>query len=615
VVALFAALLLTASAFAQVDSSYAGAALYRSGACAESLAGLESGKAPPRAAVPLARCYMETGAYRKAADALLKYRAGAPDDAVAVVLLSQALEKSGNESEAAKVLDDLVKRHPENVALHNALGDFYAHTGNPARAASEYEMVTKAIPNDPAAHTGLGELALIEQRWADATPEFDKALSASPANRRALTGLGTAYVKLGSCNRAESPLRQALDLGATNFPLAKMLSVCLAAAQKWKDVLGALRTGTLEEAMDEDATALVTKAFAATKNPAEQEAYYKKVLALAPANITAHTDYADLLAAATPKRTEEARDQYLEVVKLRPDSPRIQERLGDIYDAANQPAEARKHYEAAVSSASSPESARIKLARLCYVQKDLSCAKDAASGIKSAELMPERQFIEVRIEYQQDHLPEARKLAEELLSKNPKNLELLRIAADVAERQDRVADAAQLYDRAVEVDPGSKDLRYPLVKLYMNYPELEGVDKSITLLSEYLAKYEQDAEAYLLLGNAYRKKDDVSNARQNFQTGIDRLKPPIPERLAWAYTTYGGLLFTEKEYELAYRVLTDALRLKPKDEAALLNYGLTCIETDRKDQLEDTRTKLEALNSPKLADLEKAIKNRQAKRR
>jgi tetratricopeptide (TPR) repeat protein len=214
-------------------------------------------------------------------------------------------------------------------------------------------------------------------------------------------------------------------------------------------------------------------------------------------------------------------------------------------------------------------------------------------------------------------LPAARTLAEELLKANPKNLVVLRIAADVAQKQDRVMDASQLLERAIEIDPASKELRYPLVRLYLNNSELDGLDKSVGILSDYLAKYEQDAEAYLLLGNVYRKKEDASNARQNFQTGIDKLKltPPIPPRLSWAYTAYGILLYNEKDYERAYTILTEARGLAPDDETILYNYGLTCVEMDRKEQLDDVRQKLDTLNSPRLADLDKAIKSHGTKKR
>ncbi len=612
VAVLLAILFAAASVFAQPDPAFTrGTAVYRSGDCKDSLTDLATSKTP-RAAVPAARCLLESGDAQRAADLLARYYQNAPDDSVAAVLLAQARERTSGTADAVKVLDDFLKRHPENTGLHAALGDIYVRANNSGQAASEFELVVKEVPTDPAAHAGLGDLALKEQRWADAIAEFEKARTASPGNFRASLGLGTAYAKQGSCDRAESPLREALDLAPTNFGLAKMLAVCLSGGQKWKEVLSALRTATPEEAADEEATALATKAFTAFKDAAGAEAYYRQILALAPTNFTAHNDYADLL--YTARRVEEARAQYLEVVKLRPDTPRVQERLGDIFSAANQPAEARAHYETAAKSSNASDSSRMKLAQLCFAAKDWTCTSGALDRISSPELGQEKKLIQVQVEYALDHLPPARALADELLATSPKNLVVLRIAADVAQRQDRIQDAARLLERAVEVDPASKELRYPLVRLYLNFPELEGLDRSVTLLSDYLAKYEQDAEAYLLLGNVYRKKEDVSNARQNFQTGINKLTPPIPERLSWAYTAYGILLYNDKDYEHAYTILTDALKLSPKDETILYNYGLTCVEMDLKDQLEDARAKLDALNSPRLADLEKAIKSKSRKR-
>ena len=155
------------------------------------------------------------------------------------------------------------------------------------------------------------------------------------------------------------------------------------------------------------------------------------------------------------------------------------------------------------------------------------------------------------------------------------------------------------------------------LELAINVDQAISEQAIIDLLDGYLASHPQDAEAYLLLGEAYRKKGDVSNARKNFEAGFNRLTltPPIPPRLSWAYSAYGYLLYNDRDYERAYVILTDALKLNPNDATILYNYGLTCLALNRNEELESTRAKLRALNSPMLVDLDRAVNNRPGTKR
>ena len=84
-------------------------------------------------------------------------------------------------------------------------------------------------------------------------------------------------------------------------------------------MLAALRTGTLEESRDEEATRMVVEAYSASADLAGAEAYCRWAIIATPRNLTAHMSLANLL--FTGKRTREAYSEYTEVVKLKPDSP------------------------------------------------------------------------------------------------------------------------------------------------------------------------------------------------------------------------------------------------------------------------------------------------------
>jgi tetratricopeptide (TPR) repeat protein len=370
-----------------------------------------------------------------------------------------------------------------------------------------------------------------------------------------------------------------------------------------------LRTGTIEESRDEEATRMVVEAYSASADLAGAEAYCRWAIIATPANLTAHLSLGNLL--FTAKRSREAYSEYAEVVKLKPDSPDIHERMGDISMEQKDPSDARAHYEAAVQSAKATDPVRMKLARLCFASDDYKCVTQTVAAVTTPALLIQAKTLRARVEYKSENWDQAGILANELLASDPQNSTLLQIAADVAARQNKPAEAADLYERALKLEPSNKDFVYRLTGLYSNYDELKDrLPRAIALLTDYLQKVQQDAEGYLLLGNVYRKMNDLDNAKLNFKTGFDKIQPPIPPRLSWAYNAYGVLLYNENKFEEAYPYETQAVQLNPTDEASQLNLALLCLELGKMEELNAARDKLVAMNSTQVAALDQEIERK-----
>jgi tetratricopeptide (TPR) repeat protein len=583
-----------------------GGAFYRAGNCQAAIPELKS-------AVLLSRCYFELQQYGKAIEVLTNYRKASPADPEAAILLAASEERDGHGEVGTALLESFLKQNPSQTGIHTALGDLYSRLGQGPQAMEHYHAVTAAEAEDPGARLGLGWLALREKRPQEAIDEFERAKRILPNDFRVLAGIGSAYIALGDCEKASGPLRKALDLAPDDFGVAKALATCYQKAQKWNELLAALRTGTPEEAADESATAMAMKAFQSTSNAAGEEAYCRRVIESNPANVTAHTDLADLLYAS--KRTPEARAEYLAAVKLRPDYPRVHERLGDMAEGPERAKEARAHYESAANSATGTDSARMKLAQLCVSEGDLKSAKAALARITDPSFDREKKFWRLQIDVSEQNWNEAAQLATELLALDKQNLVVLKIAGKVAKTQNRPLDAAGYLEQALALDPSSKDVRYDLASIYLNNEDPDRFARARDLLNEFLTKYEQDAMGYLLLGKAYKQLKDPNNAKLNFRLGLDRVKPPVKEDLSWAYNSYALMLWDENDFDNAYVYLTQAVQLNPKDDYSLYNLGLTCLQLGKSDELNAARAKLEAMNSPKLADLDKDIEANKPKAR
>ena len=122
----------------------------------------------------------------------------------------------------------------------------------------------------------------------------------------------------------------------------------------------------------------------------------------------------------------------------------------------------------------------------------------------------------------------------------------------------------------------------------------------------------QDAQGYLLLGNVYRKLNDTANAKQNFKLGVERLAPPIPASLSWAYNSYGIMLYNEGDYDDAYVNLMQASPAQSSGSRfAAKPRVATCLHLGRTDELNNARSRLEQLNSKYLPDLNQEIQRQQ----
>jgi tetratricopeptide (TPR) repeat protein len=619
------ALLVGTMAWAQSVTAYQrGAAAFDADNCAGAIPDLEAAKlSVSRANLLLGRCYFESQSFPKAIEALTNYRKTEAADIPALVLLAQALQRNSQGGDGVTLLEGFLKDHPDETSVDAALADLYVQMDQGDKASAELQKVLAKRPEDPFAHIGLGKLALKQQKWQVAIDEFGRAKAVVPNNFDVLYGIGMAYVRLNNCQSAAEPLRQALRLAPVNYSVAKPLAACYEKLQKWSDLmLVALQTGTKEEAADEETTTMAVHAYQGLNDPPAAEKYYRVVLAAAPTNVTALVALGNVLYDA--KKAADARKEYLDAVNLKPDLLNIQERLGQMAENAGTAAdidEAIRRYKLAAVVPGGTDSARMSLANLCYGKKDkdLPCARTALDGITDPARALTVKTLRAQIEFtdfEQSKDPAklelAGRLANDVLTGLPDNIILLKIAAKVAYEQDKLTEAVTLLTKALSMDPSDQDVRYKLVREYLNNPDLNGLPTAISLLTEFTLKYTQDYEAYLLLGDAYRRQNDAANAGANFQKGLDHL-PPHPEaRLSPFFVSYGMLLFNSNDpdrYEKARVPLTLATQLNPSDENAQLNLAMTCLQLgpERRDQLTAARDKLAELKSPLLVQLEQAI--------
>jgi tetratricopeptide (TPR) repeat protein len=584
-----------------------GSEMYRAGNCAEAVRILSQSKGTPRALLLMGRCYLEMADFGAARTALQQYNQAVPGDEQAVILLARALEGAGDVPRAVTALEELHKQAPGSLAAQDALAEAYVKQSRPGLATPLYQAVLVAQPADVGALQGLAGLAASTSQWTLAVEQYKKALAVSPDNVAANIGLGQADLQLGQTAGAIPYLQHAARLRPDDWGLAKLLASCLVKTGQWPETIQALKYNSLAHTDDEEALGWMVQAFGHTKDTAQAEQYYRAVLQRAASNFAVRMTLANLL--YDSKRTKDAREQYVLILKARPDLVEINDRVGQMAEQDGNVAEAIQYYAAADQSPQATSAMKMRLARLYFRTGDLEHAKPVLEAALKAE--PDNREIKtllMQAAVKSGHTDEAAKYAVDLLPGDPNNLEMLRLLGDEAIKNNKDAEAADYLERATVVNEKDRDLRFELVGLYTNDQALDRMPRAFELMNEYVGLNPDDYEGYLLLANLYRRKGDAANAHDFFSRGFARIPPKPPARMSWAYNSVGMLLFSEANFEDALAYQAKAVELNPNDANAQYNLALTYLKLKRKEEVNLARTKLSTMGAPELvAALDEAI--------
>ncbi|MHB8419429.1 MAG: tetratricopeptide repeat protein [Myxococcales bacterium] len=140
----------------------------------------------PVALADLGRAYLAQPGPAGAAKAVQQLRAAlarAPQDARLMVLLGEALQRTGDAEHARDEWQAAVTRDPENADAQYDLARYWAAKGDAAKAKAAWQAVSQRADGDRLAEadTELGKLALAKGDNGSAQDFFRRALSASAA--------------------------------------------------------------------------------------------------------------------------------------------------------------------------------------------------------------------------------------------------------------------------------------------------------------------------------------------------------------------------------------------------------------------------------------------------
>jgi tetratricopeptide (TPR) repeat protein len=211
-------------------------------------------------------------------------------------------------------------------------------------------------------------------------------------------------------------------------------------------------------------------------------------------------------------------------------------------------------------------------------------------------------FEQVASLIRDDRLVQAEKELTSILRVTP-NLPLaLNLMGSVRAKQGRLVEAESLFLRAIQNDKSYTGARMNLVYLYLLK---RAPDKAIPQLNEVLTLEPENAEAKVILGDAYLAKNDLQKAEENYLSALDgkldnagalfglaqisRLKSETREAAIYL-NRVGTLIANSTSTDFLYKFAIEAMRvgmfdaakstlersveLKPKEPSYLLALGI-----------------------------------------
>ncbi len=183
--------------------------------------------------------HLEAGCFGPAAELCRPLLGTDPKDIDARFLLGLALGGLGQESEAIRLLFEVVAARPGHPDAHRELARILLGTGRRAEAEAQYRAAIRATPGDPLTLCDFGRLLNEEGRHDEAATMAESALALQSDLAAAHNLLGVARVGQGRMETAIRAFRRAVTFDPRNAPALANLGTALATERRFAESIKA----------------------------------------------------------------------------------------------------------------------------------------------------------------------------------------------------------------------------------------------------------------------------------------------------------------------------------------------------------------------------------------
>jgi tetratricopeptide (TPR) repeat protein len=393
----------------------------------------------------------------------------------------------------------LVEKQPGNLKIAFQLGRAYELKGNEEAAKTQYLAILRFNNSDIPTLDALSHLYLREQRFADAKRYSDMWLAIDTRNPSARLVRSASFAGLGDFDQTEAVLTRLIH----DYP--KLEGAYLQ--------LGLLET---QEKHYDEAEVLFRKhyhsgqgdvrllkgmleMYAARGEWDEALAVLKKELDAFPQSAELHRLLAET--AARAGRFDLGIEQYQELLQMQPASPDIPLQLGLLYDARGQFDQALAQFQAAQSI--NPKDA-LPAAMLGKVLEQTGRRQEAIASYRdSLRLDPENTSVMNNLAFAlvetNGDLNEALQMARLAVQKSPGSLEYADTLGWVYLKRKNIASALQVFQNLRQRQPGNASFRIHLAMAYLESGDVNSAQHELGAAQELHPSAEEQSQIKHLL--------------------------------------------------------------------------------------------------------------------
>jgi tetratricopeptide (TPR) repeat protein len=495
----------------------------------------------------------------------------APSDADLHVQLALLLLKKGEPDEAEANLRKAVELNPKAVGAWLMMGTFHQARGSYGQAEQEFRQAIAVDPKNPEPRAALVRLFLVEGKKAEAEDYLKQVKHDFPDNSADYRMLGDFYRTTGDLDEATAEYAALYQEHSKDIQVKNTYTQLLIQKNRF-DEARKLNDEVLKASpKDTDALLYSAQVQIAAGDASGATVALQTLIKSEPNNAAAH--YQLGLAFQKSGNMEDAKDEWLNAVRIRPDLVEAQRSLALL--AMRQ------------GDMGALESAATQLIRLQPASPD-GYALRAVSHINRQQFAAAEEDIRKAIEVApQSHLPYVER----------GNLKFV---------QKQYSEAGKSYQDALDRDPNSTDALRGLMNTYL--AQNQG-DKALAVANAQITKSPANSSFYFLLGSVlFRDKKDLNGAEAAFNRSVELDKnnsgaviqlgqvqaakgevdqaiatyqqavkdhPRVPE----FYTLLGGLYGSKRDWTKAQEAYQKTLALKPGDPTAANNLANVMLQS------------------------------------
>lgn len=503
----------------------------------------------------LAQVYMKSQQWTPAYQELERTVELRPDDSTARLDLASLLIAAREFGLAKEQTDLLLQQLPHNPLVHVALGNLLLAENNSSLAMQEMQKAVDLAPGRSASYLALASLQMKAGESDSAELNFKKAVDLAPTEVRTRLALADYYGSRHQFDSAEHQIQAAIAANPNDTDAPAAL-VRLYMAQGKRDAaesyLRQLRLafphnsigyrmlgdfyfaiGDLDRALAEYSSLyhehsgdiLVKRNYVQLlilKNRSDEAATIDdEILKASPNDAVALTSRGQIL--IHNGKYKEAVESLQSALRSDPDSSASYYQLGVAFDRLGNLGQAQNAWTNAVQHNGDFGEAHLALANCALRLNDMPALEQSASQvIRLLPSSPAGYAMRAVSFLKRGELNLAEQDAKKAIALAPVAPDGYMQLANVRQAQKNYSDAAKLYLKTLDRDPGSTDALASLVNIYIVQDQTE---KALAAVQAQIARVPQRSAYYDLLGTVefdHRKaKHDLEAAESNLKIATD----------------------------------------------------------------------------------------------